>query len=61
VSGWGAHFGGDVSWFFTGVVGVGGFARYSTGSVEFTDPISDKPVTLKTGGLQAGGGLRLRF
>ena len=61
VSGWGAHFGGDVSWFFTGVVGVGGFARYSTGSVEFTDPASEKTATLKTGGFQAGGGLRLRF
>jgi hypothetical protein len=61
VSGWGVHVGGDVSWFFTGVVGVGGFARYSSGSVEFADPISDETVTLKTGGLQAGGGVRLRF
>jgi hypothetical protein len=61
VSGWGVHVGGDVSWFFSGVVGVGGFARYSTGTVEFADPLTEKTVTLKTGGFQAGGGLRLRF
>jgi hypothetical protein len=42
-------------------VGTGGFARYSTGSVDLADPLTDKTVTLKNGVFEAVGGLRLRF
>lgn len=60
-SGWGGHVGGDISYFFNGVVGLGGFARYSAGSVEYVDPFDGERHEMKTGGLQAGAGLRLRF
>lgn len=62
-TGWGYHVGGDVSLFFTRVIGVGGFARFSHGSVTIDDAdlLSDDPIKLKAGGLQAGGGLRLKF
>lgn len=62
-TGWGFHVGGDVSVFFTRVVGVGGFARFSRGTVTIDDDaiLSNEPVDFKTGGFQAGGGLRLKF
>jgi hypothetical protein len=59
--GWGCHVGADVSWFFTGVVGVGGFGRYAPGTVDYADPFTDERRDLKVGGFQGGGGLRLRF
>lgn len=58
---WGFHAGGDVSWFFTRVVGVGGFARVSRATVELEDPLDDVTFRVKAGGVQAGAGLRLRF
>lgn len=59
--GWGGHVGGDVSWFFTRVVGVGGFGAYSHGRISVFDLLSGDEVKLTVGGFQAGGGLRLRF
>jgi len=68
-SGWGFHAGADASFFFSRIVGVGAFGRYSRGTVGVDDPLSS-PLTpsipnqiqdIKVGGLQAGGGLRLRF
>jgi hypothetical protein len=60
-TGWGYHVGGDVSFFFTRVVGLGAFARYSRGTVDLVEPLRDSEVELKVGGLQFGGGLRLKF
>jgi hypothetical protein len=39
-TGWGFHVGGDVSWFFTRIVGVGGFAKFSRGTVNIIEPLS---------------------
>jgi len=58
--GWGFHGGGDVSVFFTRVVGVGGLVRYSRGTVELVDLLGTI-VEVKAGGLQVAGGLRLKF
>jgi hypothetical protein len=60
-TGWGFNLGGDASYFFTRVFGVGGFARFSRGSVLVNEPMSGEDHDMKVGGLQAGGGLRLRF
>jgi Legionella pneumophila major outer membrane protein precursor len=60
-TGWGFHVGGDVSYYFTRVVGIGGFARFSRATVSLDDPLSGLPVDVKAGGFQAGGGLRLKF
>jgi hypothetical protein len=60
---WGFHAGGDVSYFFTRNVGIGGFVRVSRGSADIDDTrvVGDAPVGVTLGGAQAGGGLRLRF
>ncbi|MEX2270421.1 MAG: outer membrane beta-barrel protein [Vicinamibacterales bacterium] len=59
-SGWGFHIGGDVSYFFNRVAGVGAFARISRGNVDLDD-IGDTVSEVKAGGFQLGAGLRLRF
>jgi hypothetical protein len=51
--------GGDVAYYFSNQVGVGGIVQYSGATVEMTVPSGTADV--KAGGLQAGGGLRLRF
>jgi hypothetical protein len=58
---WGFHVGGDVSFFFNRVIGLGWFARYSRGSVEVFDPFTEEDGKFETGGFQSGVGLRLRF
>jgi hypothetical protein len=62
-TGWGYHVGADASVFFSRVVGVGGFMRFSRGTVTIEDGValSDAPVDVIAGGVQMGGGLRLRF
>lgn len=60
-TGWGWHVGGDVSVFFTRVFGLGGFARFSRGTVEIDEPLSESRADVRVGGVQAGGGIRLRF
>lgn len=62
-TGWGFHAGGDVAVMFTKVFGLGGFARFSGGTVTVSDAdiLADDPVDVKVGGFQAGGGIRLRF
>jgi hypothetical protein len=61
-TGWGFHGGADVSWFFSRIVGLGGFARYSRGSVSLDrEPLSEAQQDIRVGGLQSGGGVRLRF
>jgi hypothetical protein len=59
--GWGFHVGGDVNLFFTRVIGLGWFARYSRGTVEVFEPLSETDARFTMGGFQTGGGLRLRF
>lgn len=58
-TGWGFHGGADVGVFFSRVVGIGGFARFSRGTVELADFSGLYDVT--AGGFQTGGGLRLKF
>ncbi len=55
----GVNIGGDVAYYFTPNVGVGGTVQYSGATVQMTVPSGTADV--KAGGLQVGGGLRLRF
>lgn len=57
---WGVHVGGDFSQFFTRVFGVGAVLRYSRATVKIID-LLDSVVENKAGGLQAAGGIRLKF
>jgi hypothetical protein len=58
---WGFHVGGDVSWMFTPTVGVGAMARFSRAETDLPSPANADTLALRAGGLQVGGGLRLRF
>jgi hypothetical protein len=62
---WGFNVGGDYSYFFNNVVGVGAMGRYNFGKVTFSADngmsIPNEDVDVKVGGFQFGGGLRLRF
>jgi hypothetical protein len=60
-TGWGFHAGADVGYFFSRYAGVGGTLRFSRGSVDMAEPLSEKPAKMTTGGMQFGGGVRLRF
>ncbi len=55
-AGWGGHAGVDVVYFLTDRLGIGGFVRYATGSI-------DVPGwgNFTVGGIQGGGGFRIRF
>jgi opacity protein-like surface antigen len=56
----GFNVGGDIAYFFTRQVGVGFTAQFSGATVEVPSP-DGGTTDVKAGGLQAGGGLRLRF
>ena len=63
---WGFHGGADASVFFNRIIGVGGFAKFSRGSVDLDNTLAaatrdDEVVGVKAGGFQVGGGLRLKF
>ena len=65
-SGWGFHAGADGSVFFTRIIGVGGFARSGRGSIDLENTVAralgqHTVVGVKAGGVQVGGGLRLKF
>lgn len=65
-SGWGGHVGADASLFLTRVLGVGVFTKYDRGRVALDNPLAaglghPGRVTIAAGGLQVGGGLRLKF
>jgi hypothetical protein len=60
-SGWGYHVGGDVAYFFSRHVGVGGVLRFNGGSVTVREPLSETSVKLKMGGPMFGAGVRFRF
>jgi hypothetical protein len=56
----GFNVGGDLTFLLRRQVGVGALVRYSAVHVGFNAP-DGAQVSLKAGGLQVGGGLRLRF
>jgi hypothetical protein len=58
-TGWGFHVGADVGVFFTRVFGVGGFVKFSKGTVELSD--FSGTFEVDAGGFQTGGGVRLKF
>jgi hypothetical protein len=65
-TGWGFHGGADASYFFNRIVGVGGFAKFSRGNVDLENTLAtaigdNEVVSVKAGGFQVGGGLRLKF
>jgi hypothetical protein len=62
-TGWGFHAGADLGYFFSRHFGVGGFARFTRGTVTFTTEefFVSEDIDVKVGGFQAGGGLRIRF
>jgi hypothetical protein len=60
-SGWGFHVGADATYFFSRVVGLGAFARYSRAIATIDEPLSGLRQDLTLGGFQTGGGLRFRF
>ncbi|MGE0449757.1 MAG: outer membrane beta-barrel protein [Vicinamibacterales bacterium] len=58
-TGWGVHAGADASFFFNRIVGLGMLVRYSRATVSIDD--YGGPQDVRAGGVQVGGGLRLRF
>ena len=56
----GFNVGGDVSYFFSRQVGLGGTAQYAAASIDLSSA-GGTTTSVKVGGLQVGGGLRLRF
>lgn len=60
-NGVGFHLGGDVSYFFSRVFGLGAFGRFSRGKVTIDEPLSETEQDVTVGGFQFGGGIRFRF
>ena len=58
-NGVGLHVGADVSYMVTPNFGLGGFFRFAQGSIDM--PSADGGQPLNVGGLQTGGGVRVRF
>ncbi len=56
----GFHVGADVAVYVTRYVGVGGLVRWSRATVDFLSSDGDT-MSVETGGVHVGGGLRLRF
>ena len=56
----GYHVGADVGFFFSRHVGIGALVRFSRASVDLESE-DNGLVSVDTGGVHAGGGLRLRF
>lgn len=57
----GFHAGVDLGWFFSRHVGVGGLLRLAKGTKKGVRIGDGDPFDLDLGGVQAGGGIRLRF
>lgn len=55
----GVNVGADVAYFFTPQVGVGGMVQYSGTTMDLS--VQGRTIEMKVGGVQVGGGLRLRF
>jgi len=60
-SGTGFNVGADVGYFMSRHFGVGGRVLYASGTVDLPSASGTGSVETKAGGLQAGGGLRVRF
>jgi Outer membrane protein beta-barrel domain len=56
---WGYNVGADASYFFSEYLGVQGLARYSKATISIGP--DDNKSSVEAGGLQVGGGLRVRF
>ncbi len=56
----GFNVGGDLRWMFSRNIGVGGMVRYIRGSVDL-ETRDDRRISVRAGGLQAGGGIRIGF
>ncbi|MNC87192.1 hypothetical protein D3C83_28970 [compost metagenome] len=56
----GINAGADVAFFFTPQIGVGGMIQFAGTTLDLPSAAGGTQE-VKTGGLQAGGGLRLRF
>ena len=56
----GFHAGGDLHWMLTRHLGLGAMVRVIRGSVELTT-VNDRRISVRAGGVQAGGGIRIRF
>jgi hypothetical protein len=56
----GITIGGDVTYMFSRSIGIGGHVRFSRASASLT-PAGGPSTTVDLGGVQAGGGLRVRF
>ena len=57
----GFHAGADVGWFFTRHVGVGAVARFTNATKKGVRIGEGNPFDVEVGGVQGGGGIRLRF
>ena len=57
----GVNIGGDVAYYFTRGLGVGFGLQYSGATVEIPSAAAGRTTDAKAGGLQMGGGVRLRF
>jgi opacity protein-like surface antigen len=58
---WGFNVGADATWMFSRVVGLGVVTRFARATTDLTSPANAGPIEVNLGGLQFGGGLRLRF
>ena len=58
-SGWGGHVGTDITYMVTNAVGLGGFVRFATGSIDV--PIAGAVASIHVGGVQTGAGIRIRY
>lgn len=56
----GFNVGADVSFRFTKMIGVGAMVRYAASTFDLK-PEGGSPLEVKVGGIQIGGGLRIRF
>ena len=56
----GFNAGADLQWMFGRHIGVGGMVRFIRGSVDLTTE-NDRRISVRAGGVQAGGGLRIGF
>jgi len=57
----GFHAGVDLGWFFTRHIGVGRLLRFTSATKKGMRIGEGDPFDLKLGGMQGGGGIRLRF
>lgn len=57
----GLNVGADATFKFTKYLGIGAFVRYAKATIEMTPEGLSEPLTIDAGGMQFGGGIRIRF